>query len=287
MLFVVLRQAQSSSSDLVSVLAGMHEDQLYINALDRFLAREHLQPLGAATYGSKPGDGIRFENVSFTYPGATTPALSNVTLHLPPGSRVSVLGQNGAGKTTFLKLLTGLYGPTQGRVTLDGSPLADWQATRLTERMAVVFQDFGRYQLSAGENVGIGSAETLDNRERWRDAASAALVDDFLRSLPSGYETQLGQWFEGGRELSTGEWQRLALARIYARPAADILILDEPTASIDTGAETVLLTELTQRTQGRTAILISHRSTWSDPNSRVLRIDHGRVEEVGSTSIAL
>ncbi len=279
MLFVVLRQAQSSSTDLVTVLAGMHEDQLYIAALDRFLGRERAQHVGTAARGPTPGDGIRFENVSFSYPGATTPALSDVSFHLPPASRVSVLGKNGAGKTTLLKLLTGLYRPTAGRITLDGLPLADWQPTRLTDRMAVVFQDFGRYQLLAGENVGIGSAETLDSRERWREAARAALIENLLESLPSGYETQLGQWFEGGRELSTGEWQRVALARIYARPAADIVILDEPTASVDAGAEAALLEELTRRTQGRTAILISHRATWSSADGVVLRLDAGRVVE--------
>ncbi len=279
MLFVVLRQAQSSSSDLVTVLAGMHEDQLYIAALDHFLGRERAQQVGTAARGPTPGDGIRFENVSFTYPGATSPALSDVTFRLPPASRVSVLGKNGAGKTTLLKLLTGLYRPTTGRITLDGLPIEDWQPTHLTDRMAVVFQDFGRYQLLAGENVGIGSAETLDDRARWREAARAALIENLLESLPAGYETQLGQWFESGRELSTGEWQRVALARIYARPNADIVILDEPTASVDAGAEAALLEELTRRTQGRTAILISHRATWSSPDGVVLRLDAGRVVE--------
>jgi ATP-binding cassette, subfamily B, bacterial len=285
MLFVVLRQAQSSSSDLVGVLAGMHEDQLYVTALDRFLGRARVQRSDTITQGSKPGDGIRFEDVSFTYPGSSTPALAHVSFHLPPGSRVSVLGKNGAGKTTLLKLLTGLYQPTTGKVTLDGSPLADWQETRLAERLAVLFQDFGHYQLLAGENIGIGSAETLDDRERWREAARAALLENLLDGLPSGYETQLGQWFEGGRELSTGEWQRLALARIHARPAADIVILDEPTASVDANAEATLLAELTRRTEGRTAILISHRATWSDANATVLRIEQGRITVTTSTPL--
>ncbi len=284
MLFVVLRQAQSSSSDLVSVLAGMHEDQLYIAALERFLAPETAKNPEGGTRGPAPGTGIRLENVSFIYPGSTTPALTDVSLHLPPGSRVSVLGSNGAGKTTLLKLITGLYRPTSGRVTLDGLPLQEWQAAGLSARLAVAFQDFGRYQLLAGENVGIGSAETLDNRARWREIARAALLDELLEGLPSGYETQLGQWFEGGRELSTGEWQRLALARIYARPQADIVILDEPTASIDAAAESALLVELGQRTRGRTAILISHRATWNETDALVLELEAGRLVERASSA---
>jgi ATP-binding cassette, subfamily B, bacterial len=277
MLFVVLRQAQSSSSDLVSVLAGMHEDQLYLGALERFLARTPASRGATSLQGPTPGAGIRFANVSFTYPGSSKPALSEVTFHLPPGSRVSVLGPNGAGKTTLLKLLIGLYRPTSGSVTLDGLPLLDWQPERLAARLAVVFQDFGRYQLLAGENIGVGSAEAIDNRERWREAAKAALIHEFVSGLPSGYETQLGQWFESGRELSTGEWQRLALARIYARPAADIVILDEPTASIDAASEAALLEELTERTRGRTAVLISHRATWRSAESTVLVLEAGRL----------
>lgn len=282
MLFVVLRQAQSSSSDLVSVMAGMHEDQLYLAALDRFLARPPPQTRGTATEGTTPGSGLRFENVSFTYPGASTPALMDVTFELPPGSRLSILGRNGAGKTTLLKLLTGLYQPTSGLVTLDGLALPRWHPAHLAERFGVVFQDFGRYQLLAGENVGIGSAGALDNRERWREAARAALIDELIESLPSGYETQLGTWFEGGRELSSGEWQRLALARIYARPRADIILLDEPTASVDAAAEAALFEDLARRTHGRTVVLISHRATFSDASTRVLRLEAGRVVEVAA-----
>jgi ATP-binding cassette, subfamily B, bacterial len=280
MLFVVLRQAQSSSSDLVSVLAGMHEDQLYLAALDGFLAAAPSESVGTATRGSKPGAGLLLEDVSFTYPGSANPAVANINLYLPPGRRVSVLGKNGAGKTTLLKLLTGLYRPSSGRITLDGLPLEQWLPANLSARFAVAFQDFGRYQLLAGENVGIGSTETLDNRARWREAAHAALVGELLEGLPAGYETQLGQWFEGGRELSMGEWQRVALARIHARPQADIVILDEPTASIDTAAEAALLDELTERTRGRTAILVSHRAAWNDPEALVVELEAGRL--VGS-----
>lgn len=281
MLFVVLRQAQSSSSALVSVLAGMHHDQLYMAALQRFLARSPARPRGDATSGPVPGDGIRFVNVSFRYAGSSAAALKDVTFHLPPGVRVSIVGENGAGKTTLLKLLVGLYRPSAGQVTLDGLPLESWQPAALQGRLAVVFQDFGRYQLLAGENIGIGSASALDDRARWRAAAEAALVAPLLASLPQGFETQLGTWFHGGRDLSTGEWQRLALARAFTKPKADIVVLDEPTASVDAIAEAALLAELTESTRGRLAILISHRATWSDPASLIARLERGRLTSFG------
>jgi ATP-binding cassette, subfamily B, bacterial len=276
MLFVVLRQAQGSSSDLLAVLAGLHEDNLYLSTLHAFLARPTPR-VGSAVAGPSPGAGLRFEQVSFTYPDSTAPALSDVSLHLPPGTRVSVIGNNGAGKTTLLKLLTGLYRPSSGQVTLDGLSLADWDPHHLTERMTVMFQDFARYQLLAGENIGAGHPGALGSPERWREAARAAMVDDLIQSLPAGYETPLGQWFEGGRELSLGEWQRVAFARLFTKPHADIVVLDEPTASLDARAEAQLLEQLVQATEGRTAVLISHRSTWPDPSALVIELDHGRA----------
>jgi ATP-binding cassette subfamily B protein len=277
MLFVVLRQAQTSSSDLVSVLAGMHEDQLYVTSLDAFLEREVTPTGGTAHAGPHPGSGIRFDHVSFSYPGAASPALSDVNLKLSAGSRVSVLGRNGAGKTTLLKLLTGLYRPTSGSVTLDGLALEEWDRATLAQRMSVMFQDFGRYQLLAGENVGIGSPESFEDRARWQHAAREARVDELVRGLPAGYETQLGQWFEGGRELSAGEWQRLALSRLFTRPQADIVILDEPTAHLDRERERQVLADLAARSSGRLSILVSHRATWDDPESLVIVLEAGRV----------
>jgi ATP-binding cassette subfamily B protein len=274
MLFFVLRQAQVASSDLLAILSGMHEDQLYLEALQELLALPVPAP-GTARSGTQPGSGIRFEGVWFTYPGAAEPALQDVTFTLRPGTRVSVVGANGAGKTTLLKLLTGLYRPTRGQVTLDGLPLEQWAPDALGARLAVMFQDFGRYQLLAGENIGIGHPDALDAPERWQLAARAALLEPLIQTLPSGYRTPLGQWFEGGRELSLGEWQRIALARTLTRTAADILVLDEPTASLDPAAEQLMLRELTRATAGRTAVLISHRATWQAPDAQVLLVRDG------------
>lgn len=277
MLFVLLRQAQASSSDLVVVAAGMHEDQLYLASLDAFLSRAPSSEPPGASRGSLPGAGIRLENVSFTYPGASRPALENISLHLPPGVRVTLTGPNGSGKSTLVKLMLGLYQPSVGRITLDGLPLQDWDRVALRKRLGVVFQDFGRYQLLAGENVGIGAAGALDSPERWESAARDALAEPLLRSLPQGAHTQLGTTFEGGRELSTGEWQRLALSRIFAEPEADIVILDEPSASLDAAFEAELLRHLDARLAGKTALLISHRARWTQPGSLSLVLQAGRL----------
>lgn len=282
MLMVVLRQAQTSTTDLLSVLASMHEDNLYLLTLDAFLAGP-ATARGIAEHGPRPGDGIRFEDVSFTYPGAKSPALSNVELHLAPGKSLTVLGENGAGKTTLLKLMTGLYRPSHGRVTLDGLPLAEWKPAHLAERIAILFQDFARYQMSAGENIGMGHPDAFESKARWRQAAHGALLEELIESLPAGYDTPLGQWFEGGRELSLGEWQRVALARLFTRPQADLVILDEPTASLDSGAEARMLERLSQVMRGRSVVLVSHRATWPDSNSQVIVLERGRCVESRST----
>lgn len=278
MLIVVLRQAQSSTTDLLSVLASMHEDNLYLLTLEAFLTGP-AAPRGTAEQGPSPGDGIRFEAVSFTYPGAHSPALSNVELHLAPGQSLTVLGENGAGKTTLLKLMTGLYQPSHGRVTLDGLSLAEWKPARLAERIAILFQDFARYQMTAGENIGMGHPDAFESQARWQEAARAALIEELIHGLPAGYDTPLGQWFEGGRELSLGEWQRVALARLFTRPNADLIILDEPTASLDGGAEARVLERLSHVMAGRSVVLVSHRATWPAPQGLVLVLDRGRCVE--------
>lgn len=281
MLFLVLRQAQGSTSDLVSVIAGMHEDQLYLGTLEQFLERLPPYSPGKAAHGPIPNDGIRFEGVSFRYPGAHAPALHDITVHFPARSRVSILGENGAGKSTLVKLLVGLYRPSSGRITLDGLPLEEWDAASLQARVAVMFQDYGQFQMLAGENIGIGSAPAMEDRRRWREAAQAARVDEMLERLPLGYETQLGKRFEGGRELSIGEWQRVALARVFVKADADIVVLDEPTASMDREAEVAVLATLTAKTRDRLAVLISHRATWNDPEGLVLTLQGGRLVSFG------
>jgi ATP-binding cassette subfamily B protein len=229
-----------------------------------------------------PGDGIRFEDVEFTYPGAAAPALSDVNLHVRPGESLALVGQNGSGKTTLIKLLTRLYQPTRGRILLDGLDLQEWDESVLRRRIGVIFQDFARYQMLVGENIGAGDEPAFEDETRWRAAAAKGLAAEFVEQLPAGYQTQLGKWFKDGRELSGGQWQKIALARAFMRSDADILVLDEPTAAIDAGAEAEVFEHFRELTRNRIAIVISHRFSTVRMTDQILVLDEGRIVERGS-----
>ena len=176
--------------------------------------------------------------MSFVYPGATTPAVSHVNLRVEPGSKLALVGENGSGKTTLIKLLTRLYKPTHGRVLLDGRDLQEWDTTVLRRRIGVIFQDFMRYQLMVGENIGAGDVTRFEDEARWqRRPPTRAWPRRSSKTCRAGYQTQLGKWFKDGRELSGGQWQKIALSRAFMRSDADILVLDEPTAAMDAEAE--------------------------------------------------
>ena len=224
--------------------------------------------------------GIVFEGVSFTYPGQTTPVLYDVSFRLAPGECVALVGHNGAGKTTIVKLLLRLYDPTGGRILLDGVDLREYDLGELRRQMGAIFQDFGRYELTAGENIGLGRLEHLDNRELQRDALLKAGGSSLLDSLPDGLETLLGREL-GERELSGGEWQQLALARAYLRDS-QVLVLDEPTAALDVQSEYRLYTRFHELTRGRLTLLISHRFSTVRMADRVLYLADGRIQEEGS-----
>jgi ATP-binding cassette subfamily B protein len=227
-------------------------------------------------------EGIRFEGVGFRYPEAEGWALRGIDLVLPKGQSLALVGENGAGKTTFIKLLAGLYRPTEGRVLLDGKDLRDWDETELRRRIGVIFQDFNQYQLLLRENVGFGSVEHLDDEVRTQRAVERGGARELVSGLSDGLDTQLGRWFKSGAELSGGQWQKVALARAFMREEADILILDEPTAALDAEAEHAVFERFRQLTAGRTAILISHRFPTVRMADRILVLEHGRVIEDGS-----
>ncbi|MGD8828271.1 MAG: ABC transporter ATP-binding protein, partial [Gammaproteobacteria bacterium] len=237
MYLLVFKQGQSAVSASLNAIGGMYEDNLYLSNLYEYLEQPVPADSGSATQGPDPSDGIRFENVSFTYPGVERPALQHVNLHVRPGQSLALVGQNGSGKTTLIKLLARLYEPTEGRILLDGLDLRDWDEKVLRRRIGVIFQDFVRYQMLVGENIGAGDVDRFSDEPGWREAAARGLADDFIETLPRGYETQLGRWFQGGRELSGGQWQKVAVARAFMRRGADILVLDEPTAAMDAEAE--------------------------------------------------
>jgi len=282
MYVVVFRQAQSALANALGDVGGMYEDNLYLSNLYEFLETETTEPPGTATEGTRPGDGIRFEGVSFVYPGSTEPALEGVDLHVPPGAKLAIVGENGSGKTTLIKLLTRLYAPTEGRITLDGRDLAEWSQPALHRRIGVIFQDFVRYQLTVGENIGAGDDRAYDDRSRWRDAAERGLAAPFIDALPDRYDTRLGRWFKSGRELSIGQWQKIALARSFFRRDADVLVLDEPTASIDAAAEVRIFERFRELTDDKIAIVISHRFSTVRMADQILVLDQGRVIERGT-----
>ncbi len=282
MYVTLFRQGQSAVSAALSAVGGLYEDNLYLSNLFEYLE----QPVGVAsgrtTAGPAPGDGVRFEEVEFTYPGAAAPALSNITMHVRPGESLALVGQNGSGKTTLIKLLTRLYRPTRGRILLDGLDLEEWDESVLRRRVGVIFQDFARYQMLAGENIGAGDERAFDDEARWRTAAAKGLAAEFVEQLPAGYQTQLGKWFKEGRELSGGQWQKIALARAFMRSEADILVLDEPTAAIDAGAEAEVFEHFRELTRNRIAIVISHRFSTVRVADQILVLDEGRIVERGS-----
>ena len=282
MYLMLFRQGQSAVSAALSAVGGLYEDNLYLSNLYEYLEQPVGHGGGSTTQGPVPGDGVRFENVEFVYPGAATPALSGIDLHVRPGESLALVGENGSGKTTLIKLLTRLYQPTRGRILLDGLDLKEWDEGTLRRRVGVIFQDFARYQMLVGENIGAGDERAFEDEERWRSAAQKGLAADFVDSLPVGYRTQLGKWFKDGRELSGGQWQKIALSRAFMRSEADILVLDEPTASIDAGAEAEVFEHFRELTRNRIAIVISHRFSTVRVTDQILVLEDGRIVERGS-----
>ncbi|MFC5437694.1 ABC transporter ATP-binding protein [Rhodanobacter umsongensis] len=282
MYLMLFRQGQAAVSAMLSAIGGMYEDNLYLSTLYEYLETPVPPSLGIAQRGARPDDGIRFEHVGFTYPGASEPTLHDINLHIRPGESLALVGQNGSGKTTLIKLLTRLYSPDSGRILLDGTDLRDWDESTLLQRIGVIFQDFARYQMRVGENVGAGDVSHFEDEARWREASDKGMASEFIDSLPAGFETQLGKWFRDGRELSGGQWQKIALARAFMRSRADILVLDEPTAAMDAAAEATIFEHFRELAGNRIAILISHRFSTVRMADQIIVIQDGRIVEHGS-----
>jgi len=306
MYLLVFKQGQAALAAILAAVGGAYEDTLYLSNLYEFLDhRSRDRPVlpaaeavgsavdldrgvdADAAVGPDPADGLRFDEVVFTYPGAPRPAIDGLSLHLPPGHKLALVGENGAGKTTLIKLLAGLYQPSAGRVLLEGRDLRDWDPAALRRRIGVIFQDFVRYQLTVGENVGVGDVDELDDEVRWRRASEKGMAEPFIARLPEAYQTQLGRWFKDGQELSLGQWQKIALSRAFMREGADILVLDGPTASMGARAEAEVFERFRSLTQGKTAILISHRFSTVRMADTIAVLEHGRVIEEGSHAALL
>ncbi|HEY6483302.1 MAG TPA: ABC transporter ATP-binding protein [Steroidobacteraceae bacterium] len=282
MYLALFRQGQSAVSAMLAAVGGMYEDNLYLSTLYEYLETPITGAFGVLNVGPQPHDGVRFEGVGFTYPGEQEPALQDIELHLRPGESLALVGENGSGKTTLIKLLTRLYQPTSGRILLDGQDLSEWDPQVLRQRIGVIFQDFARYQMLVGENVGAGDEEFFEDEARWREAAEKGRASEFIATLPAGYRTQLGKWFKDGRELSGGQWQKIALSRAFMRTRADVLVLDEPTAAMDAQAEAEVFEHFRQLAKGRMTILISHRFSTVRMADRIAVLDRGRIVEYGS-----
>jgi len=282
MYLMVFKQGQSAVSAMLTSIGGMYEDNLYLSNLYGFLEEARIETGGELTTGQDSGRGIEFENVSFTYPGAAEPAIRNLDLVIEPGQTIALVGHNGSGKTTLVKLLAGLYPPDSGRVLYQGTDLRDWDPRALRDRIGVIFQDFMRYQLKVGENIGVGDIAALDEAPRWANAAEKGQASEFIESLPEGYETQLGRWFNRGQELSGGQWQRIALARAFMREKAEIVVLDEPTSSMDAETEIQIFQRFRALTRDKIVILISHRFSTVRQADTIAVMDHGTITEQGS-----
>ncbi len=286
-LYVVsFRQGQQAFQSVLGSIGGIYEQNLYMSNLFEFLetpGSDTARRLGPALADvPAAGSGLSIEHVSFRYPGKTTFAIEDLSLAIPRGSSVALVGENGAGKTTIVKLLTRLYEPAEGRILLDGKDLRDWDEKALRARFGVVFQDFNQYQLSARDNVGLGDAPYLHDDARVARAAGQGGAAEVIADLPRGLETSLGNWFRDGTELSGGQWQKIALSRAFMREEADILVLDEPTAALDAEAEHRVFERFRALARGRTTIVISHRFPTVRMADRIVVLEHGRIVEQGT-----
>ncbi len=282
MYLMVFRQGQAAFGAALTSIGGMYDDNLYLSNLYEFLEEPTPASTGDALAGPKPGDGVRFENIWFTYPGAAKPAVKGVSFHLKPGEKLALVGENGSGKTTVIKLLTRLYTPERGCILLDGLDIREWSLAMLRKRVGVIFQDFVRYQFTVGENVGLGDVDAVESRERWFEASEKGMARPFIEEMPDGFDTQLGRWFKGGRELSGGQWQKIALSRAFMRRGADILVLDEPTAAMDAEAEMGIFDHFREVTRDQMAILISHRFSTVRMADKIVVLREGRTVEQGT-----
>ncbi|HCI79279.1 MAG TPA: multidrug ABC transporter permease, partial [Ktedonobacter sp.] len=282
-------QAGSSFESLLDGISNTYENNLYITMLFEFL---EYQPVIVSPSLPKPvvptpdvkGLEVEFRNVSFTYPGKdpeTQYALKHVSFTIHAGEAVALVGRNGAGKTTMVKLLTRLYDPDDGEILISGRNIKEYDLQELRAQVGVIFQDYVTYYMNARENIGVGRIEEIEDKELVTSAARKSGANAVIEKLPDGYETMLGKWFDKGMQLSGGEWQKVALARAFMRDAR-ILVLDEPTSALDAQAEAEVFSHFRVLTEGKTALFISHRFSTVRLADRILVLENGSILENGS-----
>jgi len=276
-------QVQGAFQGILGGIQGIYENGLYLSTLYELLEREPRihAPEHPAPVRRPFRQGIEFRNVSYRYPGRDALALDNVSFTIEPGQTVALVGRNGAGKSTVVKLLGRLYDPDEGVILIDGRDVREYDPVALRREFGVMFQDYAAYQVSAGENIGVGNVDRAEDETAIAEAAARAGAHDVVAKLPEGYETTLGKWFEGGHQLSGGEWQKIALARAFMRDA-QVIILDEPTAALDAQAEHDLFARIKSLTRGKMALYISHRFSTVRMADRILFLENGRLVEQGT-----
>jgi ATP-binding cassette subfamily B protein len=285
--FTFLTGAFARSRAYIEKILGsfneISEQALFLQDLFAFLAMEPaIRSLPGAIPAPRPiRDGFEFRNVAFAYPGSGRKVVEGISFRLYPKEKIALIGENGAGKTTLVKLLARLYDPTEGEILLDGVDLREYDVDDLRREIGVIFQDYMRYDLLAKENIGFGFIDEIHDRDRIETAAKKSLADSVIDRLPLGYDQMVGRRFDGGVDLSGGEWQKLALARAYMRDA-QVLILDEPTATLDARAEYEVFQRFAELTRDRMAVLISHRFSTVRMADRILVLAEGRIHEQGT-----
>ena len=273
----------SAVQEMVSSVSQLYEHGIFMGRLREFLALQQRisDPADPLPFPERLQEGIRFEGVSFQYPGSTTPVVENLDLFIEAGKMVALVGENGAGKSTLIKLLCRLYEPTAGRITFDGIDLRHFRRQEIWDKMSVLFQDYGQYQATVSDNIWFGDCTQPAEAERLREAAVQAGADEFIQGLPNAYDQMLGALFEGGRDLSGGQWQRLALSRAMLR-STPVIVLDEPTSAMDAMAEHDLFLRFRNLTANRTSLVISHRMSTVRMADHIFYFEYGRITETGS-----
>ncbi len=277
------RQSRDLIQGVLLNTSQLYEQALYLRDLFTFF---EMKPEIASREGARAvprpiARGFEFRDVGFKYPGSQKWAVRNLTFTLSPGERIALVGENGAGKTTLVKLLSRLYDPDEGTILLDGTDLKEYDVASLHRAIGVIFQDFVRFDFLLRENIGVGEIGAVADQPRIELAADRSLAADVASKVKGGYEQMLGKRFEGGVELSGGEWQKVALARAYLRDA-EVLILDEPTAALDARAEFQVFQRFTELTRGKMAVLISHRFSTVRMADRILVLENGTIAEEGT-----